>query len=118
MIQEHWLYPDELSYLSHLSEEFCSYSLSSMSIEDKLIRGRPYGGVHIMWNRSLSHIVKFVKYDDNRIPSIELTANQHTILLICCYLPYECDMNYDDYCFYLDKFKCIIESAAPHMYLF
>ena len=45
MIQEHWLYPDELSYLSHLSEEFCSYSLSSMSIEDKLIRGRPYGGL-------------------------------------------------------------------------
>ena len=48
MIQEHWLYPDELSYLSQLSEEFCSYSLSSMSIEDKLIRGCPYGGVGIM----------------------------------------------------------------------
>ena len=71
-----------------------------------------------MWNKSLSHIVKIVKYDDNRILSIELTANKHTILLICCYLPYECDMNYDDYCFYLDTFKCIIESAStPYVFI-
>ena len=34
-----------------------------------------------MWNKSLSHIVKIVKYDDNRVFGIELTANQHTILL-------------------------------------
>ena len=59
-----------------------------------------------------------VKYDDNRILGIELTANQHTILLISCYLPYECDMNYDDYCFYLDKFKCTIESAStPYVFI-
>ena len=85
-----------------------------INVKDKLIRGRPYGGVGLMWNKSLSHIVNIVKYDCNRILGIELTANQHTILLICCYLPYECDMNYDDYCFYLqvDKFKCIIESAS------
>ena len=46
-----------------------------MSIEDKLIRGRPYGGVGIMWNKSLSHIVKIVKYDDNRILGIENIEN-------------------------------------------
>ena len=27
-------------------------------------------------------------------------------------------MNYDDYCFYLDKFKCIIESAStPYVFI-
>ena len=42
LIQESWLYPDELSYVSNLSGEFSSFSLSSMSIENKLIRGRPH----------------------------------------------------------------------------
>ena len=37
MIQEHWLYPDELSYLSHLSKKVCLYSKSAMSIKDKLL---------------------------------------------------------------------------------
>ena len=27
-------------------------------------------------------------------------------------------MNYDDYCFYLDKFKCTIESAStPYVFI-
>ena len=39
-------------------------------------------------------------------------------MFLCCYLPYECDMFYEDYCFYLDKFKCIIESAeTPYVYI-
>ena len=31
-----------------------------MTIEDKLHRGRPYGGVGIMWNKSLYHCVEIV----------------------------------------------------------
>ena len=39
LLQELWLYPDELSYLSNLCSNFCSYSISSMTLDDKLIRG-------------------------------------------------------------------------------
>ena len=42
-----------------------------MTIEDKLHRGRPYGGVGIMWNKSLSHCVEIVKYDDDRILGLQ-----------------------------------------------
>ena len=56
-----------------------NYLTYHTSIKDKLIRGRRHDGVGIMWNKSLSHIVKIVKYDDNRILGFELTANQHTI---------------------------------------
>ena len=44
-IQEHWLYPDELPYLSSLSNNYNSFSVSPMNNEDKLHRGRPYGGL-------------------------------------------------------------------------
>ena len=118
MIQEHWLYPDELTYMSFLNEYFCSFSTSSMTTDDKLLRGRPHGGVSILWRKSLSHIVKTVKYDDDRVIGIELKTSTYTLLFLCCYLPYECDMFYDDYCFNLDKFKCIIESAdTPYVYI-
>ena len=77
-----------------------------------------YCNFHCIWNKSLSHIVRIVKYDDNRILIIEITANQNNILLLCCYLPYECDMNYDRLLFLLNKFKCIIESAnAPYVFI-
>ena len=67
MIQEHWLYPDELSYMSCLCANFCSFSISPMTTDDKLLRGRPPGGVSILWRKSLSHIVKTIKYDGERV---------------------------------------------------
>ena len=33
-------------------------------------------------------------------------------------MPYECNEFYDDFCFYLDKVKCIIESAnTPYVFV-
>ena len=48
LVQEHWLFPDELAYMSNLSCNFTSFGVTPMTIEDKLHRGRPYGGVGIM----------------------------------------------------------------------
>ena len=58
MIQEHWLYPDELSYLSMLSNDFNSFGLSPMPVGEKLLSCRPYGGVGIMWHKSSQSVPK------------------------------------------------------------
>ena len=39
MIQEHWLYPDELSYLSMLSNDFSSFGLYPMPVGVTLLIG-------------------------------------------------------------------------------
>ena len=109
LIQESWQYPDELSYVSNLSGEFSSVSLSSMSIENTLIS---HGGISIMWRKTISHGVKIIQYDDDRILGIELKTSGFIILILCVYMPYECNDNYDDFCFYLDKVKCITESTT------
>ena len=72
MIPEHWLYPDELTYMSLLSEFFCLFSILPMTTDDKLLRGSPHGGVSILGRKSLSHIVKTIKYDDGRLIGIEI----------------------------------------------
>ena len=109
LIQEGWLYSDELSYVSNLCEQFSSFSLSSMSTENKLIRGHPHSGISIMWRKTLSCGVKIIQYNDERILGIELKTSDFIILILCIYMTYECNEFYDDFCFYLNKVKCIIE---------
>ena len=59
----------------------------------------------------ISNDINIVQYDDNRILGLEIKTNDLSLLFLCIYLPYECDAFYDDYCFYLNKLQCIIESS-------
>ena len=45
LLQEHWLYPDELQLISQLNLNFSGFGISSMCLDDKFITGRPYGGL-------------------------------------------------------------------------
>ena len=51
-----------------------------MSLDDKLLTGRPHGGLSIMWNKFLSQSVKAVRFNDSRIVAIELQSNEFTLL--------------------------------------
>ena len=54
---------------------------------------------------------KIIKYDDTHIIGLEIKCYNAISLFLCVYLPYECDNFYDDYNFYLNKIKTIIELA-------
>ena len=117
LLQETWLYPDELTLVSNLCKDFTSFSLSSMSTHKQLIKGRPHGGISIMWRKSIPDKFRIIQYDVNRILGLELQTNDFTLLFLCIYLPYDCDANYDHYCFYLNKLQCIIESSnTPYIF--
>ena len=60
MLQETWLYPDEFAKVSQISDKFQSFNVSSMSLDDKLLTGRPHGGLSILWNKSLSNSAKTI----------------------------------------------------------
>ena len=117
-LEETWIYPDEFAIVSQISDEMQSFSLSSMSLDEKLLSGRPHGGLSVMWKKSLSNLIKIMQFDDSRILGIELQSNNFTLLFLTVYLPYECDKFYDDYCFYLSKLQCIIDSAnTPYVFI-
>jgi len=46
-VQEHWLPKNKLHQLSTVNSNFAAYGISSMNeaTEEKIIRGRPFGGV-------------------------------------------------------------------------
>ena len=76
-----------------------------LCLDDKLITGRAHGGIGILWEKSLSQSTNIIKYEDTRILGLEIKCNNAILLFLCVYLPYECDMFYDDYIFYLNKIK-------------
>ena len=47
-----------------------------------------------------------------------MQSNDFKLVLLTVYLHYECDMYHNDYCFYLSKLQCIIDSAnTPNIFI-
>ena len=53
LIQEHWLFPDDLNELSRLKNNFLYFASSAMDnkISQNSLVGRPFGGVAILYNQ-------------------------------------------------------------------
>ena len=56
-IQEHWLLSSNLSHINDLNNDFVGYSKSSMDLKcsNGLFVGRHFGGVAVLWNKSLGN---------------------------------------------------------------
>jgi len=62
-VQEHWLPKNKLHQLSTVNSNFAAYGISSMNeaTEEKIIRGRPFGGVgFFLWRKDLANRIKIL----------------------------------------------------------
>jgi exonuclease III len=110
LIQEHWLADYDLSLLANIHNEFYARGVSAMDTT-KLLVGRPFGGVAILWRKSLASVVKVSTYEDSRLMGLELMSGSTKILIICVYLPTETPDNFDEYVSYLGKIHSIVDEA-------
>ena len=92
LLQETWLLPVDQNLLDSVSSEFCSFSSSSVDMNE-LLQGRPYGGLSFLWRKSLDQNLKLITFDDDRIVGISLKAENKDLLLLNVYLPYYSDVN-------------------------
>lgn len=76
VLQEHWLLPNNLNFLSSLDKEFLTYGSSAVDLGKGLLYGRPFGGVAVVWRKSLGVTVSIVSDDDDRVLAIRLTLMQ------------------------------------------
>jgi len=87
--QEHWLQKRDLSKLNHFHKDYLGKGVSPIP-EDKILIGRPYGGVAIFWRRDADCNMKFIKTESDRICAIMITTTDNiNMLVINVYLP--CD---------------------------
>ena len=108
MLQETWLYDDELFLLNNVHCQFNGAGASAMDLQSKIIKGRPYGGVGFLIRKSVFQFCTVKEYDDSRILGIEYTKEGTSMLLLCVYLPYQCNDNYDEYLNCMNKIVQIV----------
>ncbi len=91
-IAEHRLYSKELYKLYDLGVDYDVYAKSSKDLKDINQSSKPgHCGVAMMWSRSLSHRVRTIECESDRICAIELMGlcNERSIFIIGVYMPHQ-----------------------------
>ena len=110
-LQEHWLRQDELNFLNDIHSDFIGQGVSAINSSDGLLQGRPYGGVAILWRKSIAKHITVQNYDDPRIIGCEIGKGDNIILFVNVYSPYQKCENRDDYVHHLGELSSIIENS-------
>ena len=91
LLQETWLADYDLSFLSSISSDFYAKGISSVNSSVGVLRGRPHGGLAILWRKSLECQSRILTFDDERLLGLELSVPGETnskIVFTNVYLPY------------------------------
>ena len=119
-LQEFWLLESTLHKLQTLPSDFLCAAISGVE-PGEILKGRPYGGAAILWNKSLNADVKPLKTNSKRICAVKLNTAEISIIIICVYLP--CD-NYsntnasDELLFELSQIEALLnDSVYQHILL-
>ena len=84
--------------------------------EREIIRGRPYGGVAIVWYSNLRSKVTPILNDNKRFCALQIDINNKSILLICAYMPCDdrCrDRNVNEFVDILNDIAIIVNTHNP-----
>ena len=58
-----------------------------------VINGRPYGGISVLWRKSLGHVCEISEFNDSRIIGIKVKVDGVRVLFVNVYLPYHTGSN-------------------------
>lgn len=117
LLQETWLRDFEVAYVTRINKYFYGVSVSAVDTSKEVVKGRPFGGLAVLWKKTLGEKINIVKYDDSRILGIEVKNNNTKILFLNVYLPYDKGDNLEDFLYYLYKINDIIENYdTPYVY--
>lgn len=86
-LQETWLLPDDISFLNDINKDFGSTGTSAVDTAAGMLRGRPHGGVALLWNKHIFQNVSIVKCGNPRVCAIEVSMGPKSFLVFSVYMP-------------------------------
>ena len=117
-IQEHWLNNLELDLLSNINLDFRGFGVSPMDPGPGMLTGRPYGGLGIIWRKTLDNFISQIKTECDWMCGISVKSSDREFVLLCVYLPYESPHNVDEYINCLAALEtCIQEVNTATVYI-
>lgn len=106
-LQETWLLPHDLSYLGNIDDRFAATGTSAVDTSVGVLRGRPHGGVALLWRKGLFQTVSVIKCNSVRLAGIKVLSNNNRYSLIfSVYMPTDCNDNL------IDFIECLSEISA------
>ncbi|XP_063545821.1 uncharacterized protein LOC134753808 [Cydia strobilella] len=109
-LQETWLLPDEICFLDTIDENFGYTGTSAVDTAAGMLRGRPYGGVALLWNKSVFRNVSVVKCSNPRICAVKITIGQRSFLVLSVYMPTDKVENLTDFTDCLSTVSAIVNN--------
>lgn len=110
-LQETWLLPYEMTILSEIHPDFDYTGSSAVDLSAGVLRGRPHGGVAILWRRSLFSNVSIIQSESNRIAAIKVSTSGSDFVVCSVYMPTDCTENFPVFTKCLGLLNAIVESG-------
>ena len=102
-LQEIMITKQECDILNTLHDDFYGVAFSPVDATLGVISGRPFGGVGIMWRKSVDIAVTVIDLQCDWLCGVKISSNDKIFILLNVYLPYQCDLNRDKFNDYLAK---------------
>jgi exonuclease III len=114
-IQEHWLFPGDIADLTSIHNDFSGFGVSAVDPTQGIIKGRPYGGVGILWHKRFSDSITEIYTGYNWVCGININTSDGDVVVYCVYLPYEKYDNIDEYVQCLAVLHNLIQESSSNM---
>ena len=114
LLQETWLANDELHLLNTLDERFYGQGVSAMDTESQVLRGRPHGGLAVLWKKTLGDC-RIVNMQNSRIMCLEMKVDGRDMTVYNIYMPCDSRDNFDEYLHTLSHINTAVESDVPYI---
>lgn len=110
-LQETWLFPHDIPFLGSIHDDFEYTGKSAVDTSTGIIRGRPYGGVAILWRKSAFKSVSVISCDSARITAIKVSLGARVIVVCSVYMPTDSKDNIIEFIDILGKLSALAESS-------
>jgi exonuclease III len=110
-LQETWLLPHDVPYLGNIQNDYAYTGKSALDTSSGVLKGRPYGGVALLWKKSVFPSVATILCHSDRITCIKIEQNNCSLLVFSVYMPTDNVDNLIEFTECLSEIISIIESS-------
>lgn len=110
-LQETWLLPHDIPFLGTIHDSFEYTGKSAVDTSKELLRGRPYGGVALLWRKNLFDSVAVINCASARLAAVRFEIRNRSFIVFSVYMPTQCLDNLTEFAECLGEISAIIESS-------
>lgn len=108
-LQETWLLQHDIPLLGTIDENFGYYGNTAVDLTSGTLRGRPHGGVALLWRKSRFPCVSILHCKSVRLLAIKVFMSDRAMIIFSVYMPNDERENLVEFTECLGEIYAIIE---------